>query len=334
MVAMTGSDEAYYSGYRGTAQELVSSAKYGFLYQGQWYEWQLGRRGSAAYDIAPYHLINFTQNHDQVANAAAGLRAHQLTSPGRYRAITALLMLLPQTPMLFQGQEFAASSPFLYFADHNPDLAKLVRRGRSEFLGQFAHIAVPETSARLADPSAEATFTRCKLDWSEWGQGDHALALALVTDLIQLRRSDPTWRDLGDDATSDAAKLEMIARRVDGAVLERDAFLLRYFGRTSDHDRLVVVNLGRRLRAEPLAEPLAAPPPDMLWRPIWSSESVTYGGFGTPPIDADNGGWWVPAECTVVLAPVPRQAAAPALRQATSEKEARAQWKARYEATA
>jgi maltooligosyltrehalose trehalohydrolase len=334
LVAVTGRDEAYYSGYRGTAQEIVSCAKYGFLYQGQWYEWQLGRRGSPAYDIAPFHLVNFTQNHDQVANAAAGLRVHALTSPARHRAITALLLLLPQTPMLFQGQEFAASTPFLYFADHNPELAKLVRRGRTEFLGQFAHVATPETSARLADPSSESTFLRCKLDWSERHRGDHALTLALVADLIRLRRSDPTIQRQALSGASATARDGVLARPVDGAVVGEEAFVLRYFGETRAHDRLIVVNLGRRLHAAPLAEPLIAPPKDMLWRPIWSSEAPAYGGFGTPPVDTDNGGWWLPAESTIVLAPVAREDAVPTPRQATSEKEARAQWKARYEATA
>lgn len=329
-VAVTGRDEAYYSGYRGSAQELVSSAKYGFLYQGQWYEWQLGRRGSPAYDVAAVHLINFTQNHDQVANAAAGLRLHQLTSPGRDRAITALLLLMPQTPMLFQGQEFAASAPFLYFADHNPDLAKLVRRGRSEFLGQFAHIATPETTARLDDPSSETTFTQCKLDWRE--RGEHGETLLLVRDLIRLRRSDATFGRLGAEPRN--TESGTVERRVDGAALNDDAFILRYFGATREDDRLVVVNLGRRLHAAPLAEPLAAPPKDMRWRSMWSSESPRYGGYGTPPIDADDGGWWLPAESTVVLIPARREETAPAPRQATSEKDARAQWKARYEATA
>lgn len=334
MVAATGRDEAYYSGYRGTPQELISSAKYGFLYQGQWYEWQLGRRGAPAYDISPVHLINFTQNHDQVANAAAGLRVHQLTSPGRNRVITSLLLLLPQTPMLFQGQEFAASTPFLYFADHNPDLAKLVRHGRSEFLGQFAHIATPETSARLVDPSNESTFTQCKLDWAERQRGDHAAALALVRDLIRLRRTDPTLSRGSGHAISPPTHDGLVERRVDGAVVGDTAFVLRYFGDTRESDRLLVANLGRRLHAAPLAEPLIAPPKDMLWRPIWSSEALVYGGFGTPPLDTDNGGWWLPAEAVVVLAPVRREDAPPAPRQATSEKEARAQWKARYEETA
>jgi maltooligosyltrehalose trehalohydrolase len=334
MVALTGRDEAYYGGYRGSAQELVSSAKYGFLYQGQWYEWQLGRRGSLAYDIAPVHLVNFIQNHDQVANTAAGRRVHELTSPGRYRAMTALLLLLPQTPMLFQGQEFAASAPFLYFADHNPELARLVRRGRSEFLGQFAHIATPETSARLADPASESTFSRCKLDWGERDSGAHALALALVRDLIRLRRSDPTLREQSVSGRSGNVPGGLLERRLDGAVLTESTFILRYFGDTRALDRMVVVNLGRRQHAVPLAEPLAAPPPGMVWRPLWSSEAQAYGGCGTPPLDTDDGGWWIPPESTVVLGPVPREAAPAAPRQATSEKEARAQWKERYEATA
>ena len=118
-VAATGRDEAYFSGYHGSAQEFVSAAKYGFLYQGQWFRWQENRRGSPALDLEPTKFIAFTQNHDQVANTAGGRRMHQETSPGRCRALTALMLLLPQTPMLFQGQEFNASAPFLYFADHS-----------------------------------------------------------------------------------------------------------------------------------------------------------------------------------------------------------------------
>jgi len=334
MVALTGRDEAYYSGYRGTAQEFVSSAKYGFLYQGEWYQWQQGRRGSPAFDIAPVQLINFTQNHDQVANAAAGLRSHQLTPPNRHRAMTALLLLLPQTPMLFQGQEFKASAPFLYFADHNPDLAKTVRRGRAEFLGQFAHIATPETAARLADPSSESTFARCKLDWRERDDGEHALMIALVRDLIRLRRTDATIRSQCSSDVVASGMHEVLERRVDGAVLAEHAFVLRYFGQTRELDRLIVVNFGKRLHATPLAEPLVAPPRAMLWRLLWSSEDPSYGGCGTPTIDSDDGGWWLPADSTIVLTPLPSEAAPPAPRQPLSEKEARAQWKTKYEATA
>ena len=117
MVRLTGRSEAYYTDYHGTAEEMVAGVQWGFLFQGQRYAWQDKPRGGAALDIAAPRFINFLQNHDQLANSARGLRIHELTSPGRYRAMTALLLLAPQTPLLFQGQEFAASSPFLYFND-------------------------------------------------------------------------------------------------------------------------------------------------------------------------------------------------------------------------
>ena len=152
MVALTGHNEAYYTDYLGTPQEFISSVKYGYLFQGQRYKWQKGRRGSAALDIHPAAMVTFLQNHDQVANSAYGKRCDALTSPGKLRALTALMLLAPGTPMLFQGQEFAASSPFLYFADHVPELAAQIRQGRAEFLAQFPSLATPEMQARVRRP--------------------------------------------------------------------------------------------------------------------------------------------------------------------------------------
>jgi len=235
--------------------------------------------------------------------------------------------------MLFQGQEFLATSPFLYFADHNPDLAQLVRRGRAEFLGQFAHIAAPESTSRLADPSSAAAFAQCKLDWSERASEAGAQALALVRDLLRLRRMDATLCRQGVN-DPDNCDNGVLARTVDGAVVNDNAFVLRYFGEQRELDRLLLVNFGRRQHVAPLAEPLVAPPKDMLWRPIWSSEDPVYGGCGTPTIDSDDGGWWLPPEATLLLIPVPREGAPPAPHQPSFEKEARAQWKARYETTA
>ena len=165
-VALTGSREAYYSDYRGSAQELLSAVKHGYLFQGQWYSWQKKTRGEPALDLPPAAFVGFTENHDQVSNSARGLRLHQLTSPGRYRAMTTLLLLGPWTPMLFQGQEFAASSPFAFFADHNPDLAKLVRRGRQEFLAQFPSITEETAQALVTAPDDPRTFEHCQLDFN------------------------------------------------------------------------------------------------------------------------------------------------------------------------
>ena len=286
-VAMTGRNEAYLSGYRGSAQEFVSAAKYGFLYQGQSYPWQEQRRGIPALDIPPQHFIIFIDNHDQIANTGAGRRMHLETSPGRYRAMLTLTLLLPSTPMLFQGQEFCASQPFLYFADHTPDLAKLVHEGRIKEMAQFPSVATPEGTARVRNPADESTFTKCKINWRE--REENVEALTLTKDLIALRRSDPVIR-------------AQRYRGLDGAVLSDSAFVIRFFGGEHD-DRLLVVNLGSRLHATPIAEPLVAPPRGRSWKIVFSTESPEYGGWGTPSLETITDGWWIPAESAVLMIP-------------------------------
>lgn len=284
MVALTGRREAYYTDYLGTPQELVSAAKHGFLYAGQWYEWQKKRRGSSTAGLDPMRFVVYTQNHDQVANSARGERIHALTSPGRHRAMTALLLLLPSTPLLFMGQEFDSSSPFLYFADHRPELAETVRRGRAKFLGQFASLARDEVLGALADPGDPATFERCKLDHAE--RATHAPAWTMHRDLLGLRRSD-----------------DVLANPVgiDGAVLSEHGFVLRFLA-ADGLDRLLVVNLGDETRLPAASEPLLAPPAGTSWRERWSSEDPRYGGHGAPPHE-DDAPWRLPAECARLLSP-------------------------------
>jgi maltooligosyltrehalose trehalohydrolase len=286
LVALTGHRAAYYSDYLGAPQELLAAAKWGFLYQGQFFSWQKKRRGTPALDLEPDRFVTFLENHDQVANSGRGQRCHQLTSPGRYRALTGLLLLAPGTPMLFQGQEFAASSPFLFFADHHPELAKAVSRGRKEFLRQFPSLALPDMQACLPEPADEKTFHRCRLDWQECAR--HAEALALHRDLLHLRRTDPVFR---------VPK----PRGLDGAMLGANAFCLRFFAEDAA-DRLLVVNLGPDLDLVHVPEPLLAPPAGCAWVVHWSSDDVRYGGCGTPPLETPQG-WRIPAEAAVVLVP-------------------------------
>lgn len=272
IVAATAQDDAYYTDYGGSAQELVSAAKYGFLYQGQWYRWQRQRRGTPAFDIEPTRFVHFLANHDQVANTGGGNQPHRFCSPGRWRALTALLLLGPQTPLLFQGQEFATNTPFLYFADHHPELAQLVAAGRHEFVGQFASLAQPEMISTFATPHDIATFQRCKLDHAERERPGHREVWLLHRDLLRLRREDACFGAQTPHA-------------VDGAVLGPDAFVLRYFGRDED-DRLLVINLSRTLHLNRTPEPLLAPPTNCSWEVLWSSQSPCYGGIGTLPPDA------------------------------------------------
>jgi maltooligosyltrehalose trehalohydrolase len=290
MVAATGRREAYYTDHLGAPQELISALKWGYLFQGQRYSWQKQRRGTPAWGVSPAAFVAFLQNHDQVANSGTGARLHHLTSPGRHRALTALLLLAPGTPMLFQGQEFSASSPFLYFADHRPELARRVREGRVEFLAQFPSLRDPAVRSRLDDPCDVRTFERCKLDASE--RERHGEAYALHRDLLALRRTDPAFR----------------AQRpggMDGAVIGADAFVLRFFGEERGNDRLLVVNLGRHLEPHVVPEPLLAPPEERQWTLLWSSEHPRYGGAGTPDVEATDGTWRIPAEAAFVLRGVP-----------------------------
>ena len=229
IVALTGRNEAYYSDYRGTAQEFISAAKYGYLYQGQPYSWQEAQRGTTAFGFGPEVFVSFIENHDQVSNTATGDRLRFQTSPGRYRAMTGLLLLGPWTPMLFQGEEFGSSKPFVYFTDVGDEKLKdAIRKGRFKFLAQFPSIANEETQKRLASPFDPEVYARCKLDFNE-RQKNHEF-YDLHRDLLKLRRDDSRFR-------------EQIRGGVDGAVLGRESFLLRYFAKEND-DRLLIVNLG------------------------------------------------------------------------------------------
>jgi maltooligosyltrehalose trehalohydrolase len=289
-VALTGRKEAYYTDYRGTPQEFVSAAKYGFLYQGQRYKWQRKPRGTPTFGIHPERFVAFIQNHDQVANTGLGQRVNELAGSPRCRAMTAYILLAPGTPMLFMGEEFAASSPFLYFADHEQELTDLVHDGRKEFLQQFRSLATPEMQDAFPRPDDPETFERCKLDFSE--REAHAGTHELHRDLLRLRRDDPVLR----------------LRRpggVDGAVLGPGAFVLRFFG--EGDDRLLLVNLDAELHLDPAPEPLLAPLPGCTWGILWSSEDPRYGGSGTPAVYTEEENWRLPGRIAIVLRPKPTE---------------------------
>jgi maltooligosyltrehalose trehalohydrolase len=296
-VLATGRREAYYSNYFATPQEFVSAAKYGYLYQGQYYGWQGKPRGTSALDLDPGAFVAFIENHDQVSNSALGLRLHQVTGAGRWRMLTAMLLLFPSTPMLLQGAEFASTRPFLYYTDMPERLRDSVRQGRFEFLSQFPGASVLQERGQLADPCSRETFERCRLDLDE--REAHPWAVALHRDLIALRRSDPTFR-------------VRRARPVDGAVLNAASFVLRYFGVSSKggglqddpwEDRLLLVNWGPGMSVGSRPEPLLAPPTGGRWHVRWSSEDPAYGGGGHGEVDPASE-TPLPGECAVVLAPV------------------------------
>ena len=285
-VAVTGHNDAYYTDYHGAPQELISAVKYGYLYQGQRYSWQNKRRGTPAIGLRAAQFVVYIQNHDQIANSLRGDRLDRLTSPGRFRAITALTLLAPGTPMLFQGEEFASSAPFVFFADHGEALRDAVREGRIQFLWQFRSLAQEQMRVWHPDPGDPATFDRCKLVFSE--RRTHSEIYEMHRDLLRLRRDNPVFRTQRPGG-------------VDGAVLAGEAFVLRYFGEQGD-DRLLLVNLGIDLHLDPAPEPLLAPPEGALWELMWSSEDPRYGGSGTPQVESGDN-WRIPGHAAVVMQP-------------------------------
>ncbi|MEX2273286.1 MAG: malto-oligosyltrehalose trehalohydrolase [Vicinamibacterales bacterium] len=279
VVALTGSRAAYYSDYEGSARELVAAARHGFLFQGQHYAWQKNARGKPALDLPVLRTVCYLENHDQVANSAAGQRLHQRASAGGMRAMTALLLLGPWVPLLFQGQEFGSSRPFLFFADHRAPLSNDVAKGRGAFMAQFRHILDPEIV--LAVPHDKDTFVRCVLDDDE--RTGNSAEIALHRDLIALRQTDPVLADG--------------ARVTDGSAFDADRLVLRFHA--ARRERLLVLNLGATFDLARASDPLVAPPAGGPWRVLWHSERPIYGGSGMPPLDARR--WEIPGRAAVLL---------------------------------
>jgi maltooligosyltrehalose trehalohydrolase len=291
MVALTGQNAGYFSDYSGKPQEFISAAKYGFLYQGQALSWRKVLRGTPTLRIPAEAFVCFIENHDQIANTGPGDRPRFQTSPGRYRAITALVLLGPWTPLLFQGEEFGASSPFLFFADVGDAAVRdAIRKGRAELLAPFLSITEDEALRSLPASDDLQTFSRCKLDFSERDKNRELYNLHI--DLLKLRREDSRFRLQSSEG-------------IDGAVLGPTSLVLRYFSERND-GRLLLLNLGGRQILHPASEPLLTAPPGCRWKTLWSSESPRYGG-ADDVATATPDQWSLPAESAVVLQPVRNQ---------------------------
>jgi maltooligosyltrehalose trehalohydrolase len=284
-VALTGRREAYFTDYEGSASEFVSMARHGTLYQGQWYSWQRQPRGGYALGLPGASFVCFLENHDQVANTGLGLRLYQHVDHARWRALTTLLLVGPQLPLLFQGQEFASQQPFTYFADHEGDLAEAVREGRLQFLSQFPALAEPEMQMLIARPNDSAAYQACKLQRNA-SDTRRTWTIKLHRDLLKLRRSDPVLARLG---TRDVA--------VESAAPTNGLVLIRYISQAGH--RLLIVNLSHDVLSS-MNDALFAPPPTHRWQPMWTSEHPDYGG-GVPGF-VETGRWPIRGGSATILA--------------------------------
>ncbi len=289
-VALTEHNEAYYCDYSGSPQELLSAVKWGYLFQGQFCKWQQKLRGTCTFGVPAHRFVTYLENHDQVANSARGLRLVDLTSSARYRAMVALWLLSPQTPLLFQGQELGGSRPFLFFSDYTDPLASLIRKGRREELSGFRSTTHPELNLVIADPVSRDSFLESKLD--DVADYRDNKTFLLFQDLLRLRREDSIFRRQRSDS-------------IQGAIIASEALALRFLGDDFD-DRLLLINLGRDLYPVPNSEPLLAPPPAREWSQLWHSEQPRYGGSCIAPLEHDRP-WRLMGNCAVVLATRPAQ---------------------------
>ena len=188
-VVLSGEVDGYYADYAADPLARLGRAlAEGFAYQGEHSAFRAKSRGEPSAQLPPDAFVGILQNHDMIGNRAFGGRIDSFADARLLAAAYACLLLTPLVPMLFMGEEFAASTPFLFFCDFGPELAAAVAAGRRREFQRFAAFTDEAAIARIPDPNAAATFEASKLRWEERSQAPHRERLSLVRELLALRR--------------------------------------------------------------------------------------------------------------------------------------------------
>jgi malto-oligosyltrehalose trehalohydrolase len=189
-VLITSESDGYYADYSPDPMpHLCRCLAEGFAYQEDYSEFHNAKRGERSQHLPPTAFVSFLQNHDQVGNRAFGERITQLAPSQTVKLAMEILLLAPQVPLLFMGEEFAASTPFLFFCDFHGDLAAAVTNGRRSEFARFGKFGSPDVRDSIPDPNDESTFQRSKLDWESLRDGMHNNWLNLYRELLAVRRS-------------------------------------------------------------------------------------------------------------------------------------------------
>ncbi len=238
---LTGDDDGVYRDFAGTTADLATTIERGWFYTGQFSIHRGKPRGSDPSGLSLRSLVFCIQNHDRIGNRAMGDRLNHRVDPATYRAASALLLLAAETPLLFMGQEWAATSPFLYFTDHEPELGRRVREGRLRDFQSYRAFQEPGAADRIPDPQAESTFLASRLDWSEIDHKPHRQTWKLYRDGIALRRSEPVFRAFDRSTFRAVAPDEdsIVMRYADGRDLVIVACRLRGSGPVIVPDSLI-----------------------------------------------------------------------------------------------
>jgi maltooligosyltrehalose trehalohydrolase len=240
-VTLTRERDGYYGMFSPGLAGIAQVVEHGWL-----------RGGSVATELEAERLVYFIQNHDQIGNRAFGNRLCADVSLDAYAAVSTLLLLLPMTPLVFMGQEWAASSPFLYFTDHEPGLGELVSRGRREEFKDFE--AFRDRSAResIPDPQAPETFAASRLRWEERDEPAHRRILEIYRELLLLRRTDRVFAAAGRESLNVQVIDSVLSIRIE----------------VGTDTRLVLVNVGDVAVALPDLDVS-----DALWEELFATRS-------------------------------------------------------------
>jgi maltooligosyltrehalose trehalohydrolase len=189
-VAATGEDNGYYADYCGDTLKLARALAEGFAFQGEVMAFRGSPRGEPSGFLPPSAFVAFVQNHDQIGNRAHGERWEKLAGDEARRAAAAVYLLLPQIPMLFMGEEWAAAQPFPFFCDFHGELAQNVRKGRQAEFSHLPEFADPGQHHTIPDPLSEDTFRSAILRWEDRAQDGHAQWLAWYRVILAVRRAE------------------------------------------------------------------------------------------------------------------------------------------------
>jgi len=263
----------YSADYAGELHELVSALQNGWVHPAPWAPGG-PRRNTACAHFPPQRFVFCISNHDQAGNRAFGERLNHLVSPPTYRAASALLCLSPYTPLLFMGQEWGASTPFLYFTDHHRELGRLVEQGRRREMRRFPIFARALVVRDLPAPQASTTFERSKLNWAEAEREGHGACLRLYREALRLRHSHPAFRPQ-----------DRLSTRVE----ELSCGVLAIRTKQAGDDWLVLCDLRGGHQGDLHAEPFCRPPPERRWRACFSSNDPNFGGPDSVSFDPLSG---------------------------------------------
>ena len=270
-----GDSEGYFRSYTGSIADVVTTLEKGWFYEGQWAEFQEAERGTAAEGLPPRAFVHCIQNHDQVGNRAMGDRLTDGVALPTFRALTTLLLVSPYTPMLWMGQEWAASSPFQFFTDHPEELGKLVTEGRREEFKHFSAFADESMRAKIPDPQAERTFLDSKLRWDEREQEPHRGILELHRALLALRRDDPALKN------PSRAGFRVAALGERTLAMRRSA--------ESGEMILAVIHFGDAVALDLGAGDITRSEARAQWQPVLWTEDERFGGTGRGELAGPGG---------------------------------------------